>query len=317
MGRRAGTGAGVLFILAAVTALASCDGESDPSPSGPVAAGEFARQFADAWCSGLGPCCDSSGYAFELAQCRQSIAATVDAFVRAQAENPRLSFDEEAARACVDAQRTRFASCGDRAAFDAGDEPCEGLYRGTVALGGSCAESEECAPVTDSGVQCDAGVCAAYDDPYGDGYPPSVAAGQPCDASCNIDAFGSSCDYTTNTAATGGCYMNEGLACSYTSNVCFPLPSVGEPCVEGKCVVDSYCSARTCVPAIATGPCPSFVECLRTSYCDFDTTTCIPRKADGTACNDYEECLSYNCEGDVCRKWSAASPALCAGLLDD
>jgi hypothetical protein len=304
----------VLVVL--FTAVVSCGPDSKGKSSGPVPVGAFASAYADAWCNGLEPCCGVGGYAFDIAQCKQSVGGVLDSFVKATSARPHLVFDERVAGVCIEATRHRFASCNDRAGFNAGNDMCDGLFRGTVALGGSCAENEECARVDGSDVRCDAGVCATFDDPFDLPAPTPAAPGEACNSTCSLDPFLSYCEYLDTTADPVGCYEDEGLYCPRATLVCTPLPRVGEPCPEAKCERDAFCQFGTCVAAAAMGPCDSRDQCAHTSRCDVDAGSCVPRKANGAACNDLDECLSASCEGDLCRNWSVATPERCAGLLD-
>jgi hypothetical protein len=186
-------GAAVLSTLLA--AHVSCDGDSKSKGSRPVASGAFAREFADAWCSGVGPCCASGNYTFDSAQCRTSIASYVDALVAAQSARPKVVFDGAVAGACVEAQRTRFAVCDDEDVFSDGNKACVGLFRGTVALTGACTEDVQCAPVTGKSVACDAGACAIYEPPTVGSLSAPVGLGEACDQTCVDDQYGTSCYY--------------------------------------------------------------------------------------------------------------------------
>lgn len=246
------------------------------------------------------------------------MGSILDAFVMTQTSRPNIVFDDVAAGACVDAQRTRLASCDDREAFHAGDDACDGLFRGTVALGGSCGENYECEKVAGSSVQCDAGTCAVYDDPYD--YPDHtrVGEGDACNSTCSEDPYFSYCEFLEeDAAATPTCYEGDGVVCSWSALVCVPIPKLGEPCADGKCGKDTHCEGNTCVAARASGYCGSRDECVYASYCDTATQSCLPKKANGQPCNDLFECSSAFCESDVCRDWSPATAATCAGALDD
>jgi hypothetical protein len=77
----------------------------------------------------------------------------------------------------------------------------------------------------------------------------------------------------------------------------------------------------TCAAPITSGPCPHGNECAATHFCYYADAAaaaeCVPRKADGEACDSDDECLGGACEGDHCRKWSVATRQSCAGLFDD
>jgi hypothetical protein len=301
-------------LVGVLSATVSCGPDSKSKSTGPVALGAFSSGYADAWCRGLKPCCGASGFPFDLDQCKQSVGSVLDSFVKSTSTLPNRVFDEMVAGACVEAQGQRLASCNDRDAFNGGDA-CDGLFRGTVALGGSCAENQECAPAT-GGVRCNAGVCEPYQDPLDRPAPTRNPLGATCNSTCSADPFLSYCEYPDVPEPLAGCYADDGLFCSNETQVCEPLPRVGEACPQAHCEKDTYCSLGKCVAAVTSGPCDSRDQCAHTSKCNIDTLTCEPRKANGESCNDLDDCLSASCVGDVCRDWSVATPARCAGGLD-
>jgi hypothetical protein len=327
---RAGRGRaslGVVWLLA-VALFAGCKGESTDNgdddggkvASGtPVAATAFGKNFASAYCSGLGPCCASEGYAYAESICIQTAQAYIDAAVAERARLPGIVFNESAAGACVELYRAAAKACNDSTLLDGSDNPCRNVFQGTIPTGGHCSEDGECAEVPGSAyVSCESGVCALSPDDY---YASDVHAklGDACSLTCSVDDYGSSCSANVATISThDACWKEDGLFCN-SSGSCEAIPAVGQACPAYTCGKDAHCDASTrlCATGIATGPCPSYDECLSTSYCDSDTQMCIPRKANGATCNYREECQSGSCEGDVCRKWSIANASTCAGVLDD
>ncbi|HEX5099752.1 MAG TPA: hypothetical protein VFV94_09650, partial [Polyangiaceae bacterium] len=193
---------------------------------------------------------------------------------------------------------------------------CRNIFKGTIAVGGHCTKDGECIQSDDAYVECDAGVCTSM--PNGFVVLGNVHAklGEACGASCSRDGNGPGCLYVGTPASNKGCWEEDGLFCN-AAGVCAPVPKLGEACPNQACATDTYCSGGVCVASIASGPCPSYDGCLHTSYCDSDTQLCVPLKANGAACNYDSECVSENCEGDVCRQWSVANASTCAGLLDD
>jgi hypothetical protein len=181
-----------------------------------------------------------------------------------------------------------------------------------VALG---FENQECARAAGSGVRCNAGTSELCDDPFERAAPTRNPLGTACNSTCNADPFLSYCEYPDVEGPLLGCYSDEGLFCSNVTHVCEALPRLGESCPQNLCERDTYCGFRTCLAATTTGPCDSRDECTHTSNCNVDTHTCEPRQANGAACDTMDECLSASCVGDVCRDWSVATPARCAGAL--
>lgn len=331
-------GASALLLTLVVSATASCNGksthdggddDSGPSSAGtgggtsqvtPVAANSFGQSFADAFCGAIGPCCQRGGYDFSGASCGATLKAYVDAVVSAYATDAGVAFDENVAATCVEQYRKFAAACTDRSLQNELDAACEHVFRGTVAQGGACTIDAACADIPGfEYVRCDAGVCKPDTDFTSLG--PHAKLGEPCIQTCETDATGFGCSggrssNTTPPATNAACFQNDGLYCSNTY-VCAALPKIGEPCPGYLCVADAYCDGSVCTTAKATGPCASIDECLSTSYCDDTTQMCIPLKTNGTHCNYDSECKSVNCEGDVCRDWSAASVGHCAGVIDD
>lgn len=327
-----GCGAGARVLLLAAFAALGCKAEStrgDDDDNGdgkvvtgtPVAAASFGQKFADAYCGGIGSCCTREGYAFTEATCVQNAKAYLDAAVSELTRYPGIAFNESAAGDCIALYRAAAQACTDRAFLNGDDKACSHIFQGTVPLGGHCSESAECADVPDAPyVDCDAGVCTR---PTGDDFTASdvhAGLGDKCGLSCeHVGSSGQSCSSSQQSLAThDACWAEDGLFCGQTG-LCQALPAVGAPCPDYVCAKDAYCDLTTkvCTQGTATGPCPYYEECLSTSYCDSDTKTCIPIKADGAACNYGDECQSDNCEGDVCRPWSIANAATCAGILDD
>ena len=210
-------------------------------------------------------------------------------------------------------------ACTDQQLGGALDDACEHVFRGTVPEGGACTANDSCADIPGASyVECDTGVCKPQSDFLGSSTV-HAKLGEACAYTCEEDEFGSGCSGssgTTTPQSTAGCWQNDGLYCT-RAFVCAPLPKVGEACPEYTCAADSYCNGSMCVAGVSTGPCPNYNECVHTSYCDNATRMCIPVKANGAACNQSSECISDNCQEKVCREWSVASAASCAGLLDD
>jgi hypothetical protein len=292
-----------------------------PVAAEPVPVASFGSSFADAFCQ-IGNCCEREGYAFVASTCKTTMKAYVDAIVNEELADPGVTFDDAAAGDCIEAYRKLVTGCTDRSLGDATETACQGIFRGTVPEGGACMVDAACAELPGAGyVTCDTGVCTHRVDDFNT--TPRAKLGEPCSSSCEEDGNGFSCSGGGGGAGSGpppgagACYKNDGLYCTQ-AHVCAAVPKIGEPCRDGYvCETDSYCNGSVCVASIATGPCPGYDECLSTSYCDDTTRTCIPQKSNGSACNGDFECVSDQCEGDVCRDWTVANPSYCAGVVDD
>lgn len=288
-------------------------------PSGtPVSSNGFAQKFAASFCDAIGPCCMRAGFAYTASSCTQAAQAYLEAAVADALSDPGVSFNESAAGDCIAAYGAAARACTDPTVLEGENNPCRNVFKGTVPVGGHCSKDGACVQSDGAYVECDAGVCTSMPDDFLSVGDVHAKLGEACGASCAHDGGSTSCSYVGTPASNKGCWEEDGLQCT-TQGVCAPVPKLGEACPDYNCATDAHCDVGTnrCIASTATGPCPSYTECLHTSYCDSDTQVCIPLKANGAACNYDSECTSANCEGDVCREWSVARASTCAGLLDD
>ncbi|HWP07697.1 MAG TPA: hypothetical protein VNN72_18225 [Polyangiaceae bacterium] len=322
---------GTVFLSIGV-AVAGCKGQSTASdddddsggksgttsvPSGtPVASNGFAQKFASSFCEAIGPCCMRGGFAYTQSTCTGAAQAYLEALVSEALRYPGVSYNEAAAGDCIAAYAAAARACTDPTLLEGDNNPCGNIFKGTIPVGGHCSQDRECIQSEDAYVQCDAGVCTSDPDGFVSVGDVHAHLGEACGASCARDGSSTSCSYMGTSANNKGCWEEDGLYCS-DAGVCASVPKLGEACPDYACATDSYCGGSVCVASIASGPCPSYIECLHTSYCDSDTQMCIPLKANGAACNYDSECSSANCEGDVCREWSVARSDSCAGIFDD
>ncbi len=306
--------AGILASLLAGLAGA-CSGESDHdgAPTS-VSAGDFASEFASTYCSSISGCCQRFGEAFNLSSCQDAVRGYISAAVDRELASGKVVFDDAAAGACIDAYGAALSACTDQELGNRLDGACENIFHGTVELGGSCADSDECVDPAGATASCDTGVCVANEPYHSPSELPHAALGEACTTSCTVDGLGSNC---RGSGLTDGpaCWANEGVVCG-DSGQCEPAPAIGDPCPEGYCESGAYCGVSLCAATKDVGPCTSSVECSASSYCDYTSGQCTPLKPDGTPCEDNDECAGGDCAGDQCRAWSVASPDTCAGLLD-
>ena len=216
---------------------------------------------------------------------------------------------------------TAFAAAG-----TAGSEACTEAFVGTVADGGACASSFQCASgectQTDQlclpSRACCAGSCAATN-----------RAPIPAGADCGRSLDNLNCE--TGTVCTAG-------AAAPTSPKCItPSTVVGTPCIVAyECARPLFCAldvsgAGTCQPVAATGaPCNAYIalgvcDNLR-DYCPVATGVCTPRGQVGAPCSflDPNNCLGYaQCVNSTCIALSrahdacdAASGPGCLGSLE-
>jgi hypothetical protein len=314
----------VLVGVPATMSLGACGGDSKgggaedqdsiAGPVGPVSENGFAAAFTSTFCDSIADCCRQTGY--DPSSCRTTLAPQMTALLNLRLSSPNVVYDETASANCLNAYRSAFVACTDQELHAQIASACEPVFRGTVPVGGTCAESYECATPASGRVRCDTGVCTENSDtdPWDSDH---AVAGEACGGTCSGDDGSVGCEGTNLSAGTALCWVQDGLYCS--NNVCVALPAIGRPCGNSNyCVVDGHCESGTCVADIAAGPCNSDDDCVNTSYCDFSANRqCTPLKANGAACDMSSECIGGQCEADRCRSWTVANAASCAGLLDD
>ena len=203
------------------------------------------------------------------------------AFTDAQLDELGVQLDAAAVDACLAA--IEALSCEHVAAlrhgFGAGLEACRTLTKGSIAEGGDCrgVVFDDCAP----GAEC--------------------VIGDMCPGTCTATV--AKCDQTS---------CGTGEYCSYATERCVPMATIGEPC-EGNlpfdyyrrsCTAGSYCALHqddviwTCEPVIARGG--SCATCLDPECCEAGTycstpdsdpaTVCVDRLEAGGACNFAAQC---------------------------
>ena len=116
------------------------------------------------------------------------------------------------------------------------------------------------------------------------------------------------------------------VTCDAVSLVCVPLPKDwgGQACsVQGGCDIGEFCDNGTCAAQRDTGPCTPNISfsldasaCKDSSYCDLNTSNCIPTKAEGAACAADGECTRGSCAGGVCGPRIPVDADICAGSLE-
>jgi hypothetical protein len=239
---------------------------------GPTSVEDFAGAVAQTFCDSLGECCEQANESFDGAACRGEAQATLLAILT---QNEKMAFDKAAARACLD-QLKRSAVCGEADDTDDALSACEEVLVGTVPVGGSCGESDECQPDGSSQVGCELdedasnGVCTVRETvPVTRG-----RLGEACDITCDgdecsVDAApglgGEPADYVA-------CFVKDGLHCPFAPEAtCQPLAAVGKPCDDSD-------------------------SCVRGAYCDFTNQLCAKPQANGARCDERRDCVSRHCD---------------------
>jgi len=298
-------------------AMVGCDGTN------PLPLSQLESSAQQAACHLVVLCGDSPDQATCLAS-RQVTPHYYDTLTQDVASG-KVVYDGAKARACFDAVNA-VSSCHRTglSVFDL-DPNCDGMFSGTVAVGGACFFPEECAtggtcqqndPSCVNAATCCPGTCIAV--------PSPVAAGGACPAYpgicasriCVVDSIANTetCQSPVGVGASclGEIPCDSTLYCDPVSETCRePVgtggacnpaltspPSVSEDC-DG---VNDRCSATTsvCTPLLAVGsPCdPSTNGCVSYAICDATTSTCVERPAVGAACDPTG--AGPSCLGGVC-----------------
>jgi hypothetical protein len=265
--------------LLALCALAACGG------GGSTDVEELPAAYAQALCARAVRCgeapeqgsCEKELRTGELERLFQQVVVDVKA--------GKIKYDGSIARRCLDL--VAGVSCTRDGLFELGrHEGCQMLVQGTVARGGACTNSNQCA---------DRGICTKKDCQPGDACCQGTCAPRP-------KAVGDACTGSSDCPADAYCAFGSTLA-----GVCKPRAAVGQPC-DGfsTCVVGAFCASagdRRCVAYLKDGEaCTASSECASTtSTCESTTKTCRPRAKPGAACAEATDCVSYaTCTNGAC-----------------
>ncbi len=292
-----------LTTAAGAISLFGCSGgDTRGSTATPVPQDQFSGQVAAAICDGLAGCCRTSGFAFDLENCR---SAWQTAMSSEAPTSTAVVYDANAAGECLAALRQYVSACGTGTpSVTAG---CDRVYVGTKPAGAACESDEECArpaqgyaycddtPIvgSDGGTSASPAVCVVD--------PPLVhgARGQGCSMTCTTDGSGGSCsasvppvEGTPTPTPNVACFTDDGLYCS-SSFTCQALGALGATCSGwGSCVDQAFCGAAG---------------------------VCEAKKPDGQACSGaYDECLGYCSTSGICTTDTASfvSAEVCGSTYD-
>lgn len=222
----------------AVLAL-GCGGGAAADPTR-LPAARWGAEFAAAECARIFGCCDATermrwGYADE-AQCPEGGAADVQKYLDSVLSVGWVTFDEKAARRCVDGITT--VACSDllpigKTLFAAS---CVGITRGTGKIGAICEDLD---------VICESSNCLS-----GSG---TCGPTRGCTVTCAASEF---CDTAAQACAA---LKTEATPCSGTNECVFPLTcqSTGV-CAPGRqggaaCVSAADCASSSCTDAVCDG----------------------------------------------------------------
>lgn len=285
-----------------------------------VSLDDFSNAYVDAFCEGAVKC----GSQPSVADCKASVALNNNSFLTLidSAKSGSVKYNEDQAGACLDALKAPTCTFEGLHSEDA----CDGAFTGTIAQGGACVASAQCAGGAsceqtdencDRDEMCCPGTCGA----------PSVevAAGAPCGDNdicpanqyCKPPATG---DIGTCTAllTSAGAACDSFFACAdpMICNLFAETPTCERPVATGEtCDPDAliacldnedHCNAMMkCAAPLADGAaCESSSECALDSTC---VGTCQQNVALGGTCSDSTaDCLgSLECTSGTCQ----AAPA--------
>lgn len=223
----------------------------DSDGNGGMTPNDFEREIVRSLCSSdFASCCQAQGETYGEESCR--------AFANVYAHHylTGVRFDPDAAKRCLEAIARVPQTCED---YPEGVEPCFEIWQPNRKVGESCSDSRECVPENGVPAYCGgSSVCTTGDRvPYQRGL-----AGDPCALSC----FDLECWAQPEDGDQVACYESDELYCSTLTNLCQPIPHIGEPC-ESLCV-GTYCRLGTCAV-----PVPDGEPCLPDDVCE--TWLCV------------------------------------------
>lgn len=319
---RARSGARVVpILLLPLLAVAACDDNKTPANLR-----EYVSQLAALICK-VNVACEGTP---DMASCLATTLPLEDpelAVLEADIASGKSKYDAAKANACLEwFESYTSAGCtqsGRAAVGLAGEDACGGVLVGTVAPGGACIASTECA---------DRGLC------------------QPTEPTCAQQCCPGTCIAPAAPIPVGGdcSTLQLNQACA-TGSFCLPVTGGSPTCfvpstVEGStcdrrfacasplfCDLDAATGTGTCRRAIASGAaCDSsatdYLPCDDTrDTCSPTTSTCVRRTAVGGTCDPARQgCVGYAlCTRNICvaypKPGEACTPNVspdCLGLFE-
>jgi hypothetical protein len=255
-----------------VVAATACGDDS-------VEIGDFQARLADAYCKNAVTCQNVP----DMASCKAAIqlkSRLLETLV-ARVNTKVIKYDGGKAAECFD--YIDSAGCAFTGFYPEAN-PCDTVFTGTVAAGGACTISNECAadgtcertdPNCDPQTTCCPGTCKAA--------PTLVALGGDCTSLPCVDT--AYCDSTTNKCTAP--ITTAGAACTDFDACANPM------------ICDVFATAPTCITPAARGatcdPMALFGCADQRDYCDTTTTKCTQNVAIGTACGGANgaTCIGY------------------------
>jgi hypothetical protein len=252
--------------------------------------------------------------------------ASCDTFVdlaqaKADIASGKTTFDGTVAAMCLDT----FADwdCKLSTIFAPRDLSCQQVSKGTVADGGLCNLSSQCASglcktplACDRDTTCCEGTCTPAAVPVGEGGACTGTTtvcerGLFCDATAAAPTCAKRVALGATCATTSACL--ESLFCKRaagaTAGTCAPYPKRGEPCADSILACDDsldFCDpmTKTCLARLAVGTdCTAApAGCVGYARCDGGTHKCRKKATAGEACVDETDCMGgqLDCVAGVC-----------------
>lgn len=289
----------------ALFAIAACSSSSNNGSGGSTDTSTYSG-FVNAFCQPMATCCGAQGLPSDGSECRALLSLGAGG-----------TYDPAKGQACISAINSAASSnanwCADldNATNNACNSISSSSSSGTVAAGGNCNTSSDCA----AGPAGSTVVC---------NFPPSTTSSQTV---CTVETHGKAGDgpcFGTVTAINGDtstsnnlnvdagsgtgpeifCFVADGVTCDQTTSQCAALAQIGSACTDsGGCVGGAHCdfASETCAANVATGSaCEEDSDCVTGDYCDTTAKTCAAQEAQGAACTTGSQCTSGNCSSSTC-----------------
>jgi hypothetical protein len=262
---------------------------------------QYCDEYAEMACEVARICDCLQGYSVEL--CQTFLRAECVDEVEQPVNDGRVRYLPDQGGQCIAGQWSVARDC--RVDDDEGwPEACDQMLEGLTPAGHGCDDDGECLP----GLECYGDLCAVM-----------PGEGQPClTGSCAEDCFCGVDDLCHRYRAAGqpcpeGSYAcDDDLYCDARSDTCAPYLGPGGDCAHDTyaCDDDLYCSvaSQTCqpYPGAGQGCADSGGTCADDHYCDA-AEVCRAQQGAGAPCTDDEQCLSWDCVGDLCEPDTADS----------
>jgi hypothetical protein len=259
-------------------------------PAGPEATA-FAEAYAKSVCEGFASSCEAESLSYDASQCSDDVAAMFMAAV----QDSCVTFDANATDQCLQVLRDLASQHpAPRPMLELEMAGCAGAFSGTVAPGGWCNTSLDCAAPADGGAIC-------KHDTNGTNRCIAVHFARDVGAAC--DPVGDPVEHQ--------CDLHAGLYCNLVTSQCEPLGEVGGTCEQTfsslpSCVEGAACSSLgVCELLGQPGDACGFAKapCNERAWCDATTNTCVAYQALGDSCAQDGDCGVSGgeaCVGGIC-----------------